>query len=137
YTDRLLVGNHRSVVDAEASFTFEKQAGAAADAPFALGGEGLLLAAAEAPPTAAVLSAASPNPTASRARLTLTLPAAEAVRAEAFDARGRRVAVLHDGPLGAGAHALVLDGQGLPGGVYVVRVTGTTFAASRRVTLLR
>src|SRR5690606_4909074 len=50
YTYRLLVGNHPSVVDSEASFTFEKQAGAAADAPFALAGEGLLLAEAEASP---------------------------------------------------------------------------------------
>jgi hypothetical protein len=54
-----------------------------------------------------------------------------------YDGLGRRVAVLYDGAVEAGAHALVLDGSSLPAGVYVVRVTGETFAANRRVTLVR
>jgi hypothetical protein len=40
---------------------------------------------------------------------------------EVFDALGRRVAILHDGPLAAGAHTLELDAASLPPGHYIVR----------------
>jgi hypothetical protein len=78
---------------------------------------------------------AGPNPFHTMTALTLTVAEAQAVRAEAFDALGRRVAVLHDGPVAAGTPVrLALDGSALPPGVYVVRMTGTTFAATRRLT---
>ncbi|MDX1419634.1 MAG: T9SS type A sorting domain-containing protein [Rubricoccaceae bacterium] len=83
------------------------------------------------------LSEARPNPSTTEARFTLEVPSAQGVRAEVFDALGRRVAVLHDGPMEAGARALVFDGTSLPAGVYVVRVTGEQFTAVRRVTLAR
>ncbi len=87
---------------------------------------------------AALLGAPAPNPFGRLSTLTLRVPAAERVRVEAFDALGRRVAVLHDGLLGAGAaQRLTLDGAGLPAGAYVVRATGETFVQSRRVTLVR
>ena len=60
----------------------------------------------------------------------------ESVRVEAFDALGRSVAVLHDGPLAAGQTArLALDAGALPSGVYVVRVAGESFVTSRRVSV--
>jgi len=74
-----------------------------------------------------------PNPFAAAATLTLSLARAQAVRVEAYDALGRRVALLHDGVLPAGAHRLTLDGAVLPPGVYVVRAAGEAFAVSRRV----
>ena len=37
-----------------------------------------------------------------------------------YDARGRCVAVLQRGALGAGTHRLRLDGTALPGGTYAV-----------------
>ena len=84
------------------------------------------------------LSALAPNPFSGVARFTLAVREAQAVRVEAFDALGRRVAVLHDGPLDAGdAHALAFDGAGLPAGLYVVRAVGERFHATRTVTLLR
>src|SRR5690606_32882524 len=73
------------------------------------------------------LSEPHPNPSASAARLTLDLAEAQAVTAEVLDALGRRVALLHAGPLGAGAHVLVVEGSSLPSGLYVVRVTGEAF----------
>ncbi len=85
-----------------------------------------------APHRTLALSDALPNPTDGAASFTLTLDAASRVRAEAFDALGRRVAVLHDGTLGPGVHRLVLA-DGLPAGVYTVRATAGTEAASRRV----
>jgi hypothetical protein len=60
------------------------------------------------------------------------------VRVEVLDGLGRRVRVLHDGPLAAAVtHYFRFDGAGLPGGVYLVRVTGATFAETRAVVLSR
>ena len=84
------------------------------------------------------LSAVYPNPSSSGARLTLELAAAQRVEASVFDALGRRVMVLHEGNLEAGTHAFVLDPDrsGLPTGVYVIRVTGEAFSATRRAMLI-
>ncbi len=54
-----------------------------------------------------------------------------------FDLLGRRVAVLHDGPLTAAEHTFAFHASTLPAGVYVVRATGEGFAETRRVTLTR
>src|SRR5690606_33828982 len=88
-------------------------------------------------PEGFALSEAHPNPSEGRTRLTLDLAVAQHVTVAAFDALGRRVAVLLDGAAEAGTHALVLDGSALPAGVYVIRVTGESFTATRRITLLR
>ena len=88
-------------------------------------------------PQTAALSAAHPNPFRSTATVTLAVPQAGQVEVALFDVLGRRVGVLHEGPLAAGSHALMLDGSGLPSGVYIVRAQGEGFAAARRVTLVR
>ncbi len=100
---------------------------------------GTALRAEEGVAEAPVLGAARPNPTAGTTALPLVLPAAARVEAAAFDVLGRRVALLHEGPLAAGRHRLVL-GAGLPAGVYVVRAvveSGASAAVlSRRVTVI-
>ncbi|MEM6785721.1 MAG: T9SS type A sorting domain-containing protein, partial [Bacteroidota bacterium] len=78
-----------------------------------------------------------PNPTAMGATVEIALPEAAEVRAEVFDLLGRRVAVLHDGMLAAGAQALRLDGAALPGGVYVVRAATPEATLTQRLTLVR
>ncbi|WP_420456836.1 choice-of-anchor B family protein [Rubrivirga sp.] len=84
------------------------------------------------------LSPPRPNPTAVGARLALRVDRAQAVRADLFDVAGRRVAAVYEGPAGPGAEVvLAVSGDGLPAGVYVVRVVGETFEASRRVVLTR
>lgn len=70
----------------------------------------------------ATLRVIGANPFAAEARLELQLAEAGTVRAEAFDALGRRVAVLFDGPAGAGPLRLTLGGAGLAPGVYAVRI---------------
>jgi hypothetical protein len=137
YTYRLLVGQYPGAVISEDGFTFQKQGAAGSAAGTILAGEGAFFDAAATRPSGPVLAEAAPNPFSVEARLTLALAEAEAVRVAVFDALGRRVAVLHDGPLVAGTHALVLDGRGLPEGVYIVRVVGGSFRAARRVTLAR
>ncbi len=54
-----------------------------------------------------------------------------------FDALGREVALLHAGPLAAGANRLVWRAAGLAPGTYVVRVTAGASTATRTVTLAR
>lgn len=79
----------------------------------------------------------APNPTTGRAAFELTVGQPEAVRVEAFDALGRSVAVLHDGPMAAGQTArLALDASALPAGVYSVRVAGESFTTSRLATVI-
>ena len=51
---------------------------------------------------------------------------------------GRRVASVYDGTASPGADlTLSVSAAGLPAGVYVVRVAGETFQASRRLVLTR
>ncbi len=85
-----------------------------------------------AAPGAFALSAA-PNPFQSTSAVTLVLDEAGAARVSVVDALGRRVAVLHDGPLSAGPHAFRLDGGALAPGVYIVRAEGARGASSVRV----
>jgi len=75
-----------------------------------------------APTPRASLTAPFPNPTPSVTTLWLTLPRGEqTARVSVFDMSGRRVRVLHDGPLLAGRHPVELDGDDLPSGTYAVR----------------
>ena len=105
---------------------------------FVLRPDAALATSAPAPPAAFSLSDPSPNPTPGTARLTLRVPTAQAVRADLYDLAGRRVRPVFDGRAEPGRD-LVLEVQGaaLPAGVYVVRVVGEAFEASRRVTLAR
>nr|AWJ66355.1 cell surface protein [uncultured bacterium] len=89
-------------------------------------------------PSGHVLSVVYPNPFNPQARFTLEVAQSQSVTIAVFDALGRRVALLQDGPLPSGAaHTFTLDGAGLPSGVYVVRALGETFESARTVTLLR
>jgi hypothetical protein len=93
-----------------------------------------------APPGAPVfeLTAVAPNPTSAQAALSLRVDREQHVRAEVYDALGRRVATLLDGDVAVGeARTLVLDASALAPGAYVVRVAGETFAETRRLTVVR
>lgn len=81
--------------------------------------------------------AAAPNPFREQSRLSVTLEAAQPLAVEVFDALGRRVALLHDGLLPAGAHVFTLDAAHWPSGLYLARVTGTDGRTTRRLVRLR
>ena len=78
-----------------------------------------------------------PNPAAGRAEVSVALPAAAHARAEVFDALGRRVAGVWDGPLAAGTTPLALDVGAWPPGVYVVRVVAAGRVTSAPLTVAR
>lgn len=90
-----------------------------------------------APPAAFALDAPAPNPVMTHAALQLHLNRSQPVRIDVFDVLGRRVAVLHDGTLPAGAHDLTLDVRALPRGVYFVRARGAEAQATRRFVVQR
>jgi hypothetical protein len=80
----------------------------------------------------------SPNPFRSLAQFSLEIAEPQKVTVALFDPLGRRVAVLHDGPLSADRpHAFQVDGRDLPSGVYVVRATGESVSAVGRATIIR
>ena len=84
------------------------------------------------------LDVAGPNPFTVATTVNLSVDRAQDVRVEVLDLLGRRVAVLHDGPVVAGAPVAVrVSAAGLPSGVYVVRAAGETFTLSERVTVVR
>ena len=84
-----------------------------------------------------------PNPGRGRGsvRVSVSEPATRATAA-VYDALGRRVALLHDGPLAAGPHAFAFGRTRLAAGVYVVQVrvtpeTGAVWRETLRFTVVR
>ena len=81
--------------------------------------------------------AVGPNPARGASMVTLRLGAAQDARLEALDVLGRRVALLHDGPLGAGPHTFHVDAARLAPGVYVVRARAGDTVVTQRLTVVR
>jgi hypothetical protein len=64
--------------------------------------------------------------------------ATQRVRADLYDLLGRRVAVIHDGVLGANQTTrLTVDGRELPSAMYLLRIMGDDFVITRRLTIVR
>jgi choice-of-anchor B domain-containing protein len=89
-------------------------------------------------PGAFVLAPPFPNPFTDAATLALIVAEPQRVRIEMYDAAGRRVAGIHDGPLEAGTeYRFRIDASGLSGGTYFVRVVGERFGETKELTLVR
>jgi hypothetical protein len=78
-----------------------------------------------------------PNPTAGGATVEFGLDEAADVRVEVYDALGRRVAVLAEGPHGAGPHRARFEAGGLADGVYHWRLVAGPRVESGRLVLAR
>lgn len=90
------------------------------------------------PDAQAALRPTGPNPFRSETTLALDVAEAADVRAEVFDALGRRMAVLYDGPAAPGQTVpLRVDASRWPAGVYTVRVTGAGVGLQRTLTVVR
>lgn len=84
------------------------------------------------------VQAAFPNPFAPETSVRFRVAEAQTVRVVLFDAIGRAVRTLFDGPVAGGHYETVrVDGADLPGGIYVVRVEGARASASTRLVLQR
>ncbi|MCH7638510.1 MAG: hypothetical protein IH855_03485 [Bacteroidetes bacterium] len=71
------------------------------------------------------------------AEINVSLPTSETIHLAVYDALGREVARLHDGPLPAGRRSFVIEGDRLPAGAYLVRAEGASFRAVQLFSLLR
>ena len=107
--------------------------------PDTAGAEGSASAARGSAVPAHAALAAFPNPLSAATASTVRfgLPEAAEVRLAVFDALGREVARLADGPAEAGWHAARFEAADLPSGVYVVRLSAGAHTATQRVTVLR
>jgi hypothetical protein len=129
------VGEYTAVLQA-----FEAESGAAVEVPLTLTVTAGTDAEDEAvTPDAGVSLAVYPNPVGAFARSTVAVALAEAadVRVAVYDVLGRRVAVLHEGPLAAGAHRFAFDSASLPAGVYLIRIESGDLRLTQRITVLR
>jgi len=91
---------------------------------------------------AIALSSAYPNPARGASSLDFALPADAVVRAEVFDASGRRVRALASGTFPAGRHTLAWDarddaGRPAAAGTYLYRVETAGESRSVKMTLVR
>lgn len=87
---------------------------------------------------AVAVEGVAPNPVTESSRMIVTVRETEDVRIEAYDALGRRVALLYDGTMAPGReHTISLDA--LPGasGHYFLRITGESFSRVERAVVLR
>ena len=83
------------------------------------------------------LSPVYPNPTRTTATLDLLIRTRQTVRADVYDALGRHVQTLHDGPVNAYKPlSLALQAETLPSGMYLIHVNGETFSTTRRATVV-
>jgi hypothetical protein len=88
------------------------------------------------------LRIAGANPFSGAVRMQLRLPLRAPARVAVFDATGRLVRTLLDGPLDAGAHSVTWDGrdtagEGVASGVYFLRMQSSGSAVTRKVTRIR
>ncbi len=91
----------------------------------------------EALPEVVTLAGTYPNPFSRNATVAFTLPESQQVTLAVYDVLGREVARLVDGKVEAGRHEAVLDGAGLPSGVYLVRLATGSVSQTERLTLVR
>ncbi|MEM1057059.1 MAG: T9SS type A sorting domain-containing protein [Bacteroidota bacterium] len=80
---------------------------------------------------------AFPNPAAARATVAFALDAPAEVRLDVFDVLGRRVATLAEGAFAAGEATVDFPADGLPSGVYVLRLEAGDAQQTLRVTVVR
>ncbi|MFQ5599497.1 MAG: CARDB domain-containing protein [Candidatus Krumholzibacteriia bacterium] len=93
-------------------------------------------------PTALALYPNAPNPFNPVTRIRVAVPERQRVAVRIFDASGRFVAVLWNGPMEAGRHTLTWDGRDSQGraatsGIYFCRMTAEDFQQTRKLVLLQ
>ncbi|HLA63874.1 MAG TPA: T9SS type A sorting domain-containing protein, partial [Rhodothermales bacterium] len=89
------------------------------------------------PVAALAVERVAPNPARGRALLVYAVPVAGRTVVAVYDALGRRVAVVQDGPLAAGRHEVELETAALAPGVYVVVVESRGARAARTLAVVR
>ncbi len=85
-----------------------------------------------------VLSAAYPNPFNPQTSFSLKVEKRQDIKVEVFNLLGRPVKVLFEGTMDVGeTRTFTFDAGDLPSGIYLYRVRGEDFTATRQMTLLK
>ncbi|MDX1440226.1 MAG: T9SS type A sorting domain-containing protein [Rubricoccaceae bacterium] len=93
---------------------------------------------AEQMPNGYLLENAYPNPFNPTATIGFAVVRAQDVELALYDALGRKVRSLYNGTVEAGTRVEAqVNGEGLPSGLYLIRLVGESFSTTRRVTLLK
>lgn len=129
--DRILLSRNGRLVEVPLASLVPRDLGPAGRIRYVPAASGLSTASAS-PPEAPALLLVSPNPSSGAVRV--MLGSQEDARVEVLDALGRRVALLHAGPLAA--EALVWQADVAPG-VYRVRVTTASGVQTAALTIAR
>jgi hypothetical protein len=90
-----------------------------------------------APPEQFDVLSIYPNPFQDDATMILDVTKTQFVKAEVYDALGRRMVLLHEGMLSAGRHRLYVAGSNWPSGVYFARISTPNGVAGSRMVLVR
>ncbi len=78
-----------------------------------------------------------PNPFNSSTIIEYYLPNSENISLEAFDLLGKRVAILAEGVMSAGAHSVIWDCSALSSGIYFCRLSASTKVDIKKLILLK
>ncbi len=101
-------------------------------------GSGVLDAIADRAPDGYVLSAAYPNPFNPSTTFSLSVEDRQQVSVEVYNTLGQRVRMLYQGMMEEGeTRTFRFEAGDLPSGIYLYRVTGKEFVATRHITLLK
>ena len=85
-----------------------------------------------------MLSPAYPNPFNPQTSFSLEVDERQEVKVEVFNLLGRSVKVLFEGTMEANdTRTFTFDAGDLPSGIYLYRVQGENFTATRQMTLLK
>ncbi len=89
-------------------------------------------------PSGYMLENAYPNPFNPTATIGFAVVRTQSVELGLYNALGRKVRTLFSGRVqGQTRFEAQVDGEGLPSGLYLVRLVGENFSTTRRVTLLK
>jgi hypothetical protein len=84
------------------------------------------------------LAAPYPNPVSGHATLGISLDEAATVTVAVYDVKGRKVAeVVRDQRFPVGPAELTFNSEGIPSGVYFVKMSTPTKSVSRKITIVR
>lgn len=88
-------------------------------------------------PTTFTVLPVAPNPFGGEARIVLRVDETQNLSVDIFDVLGRRISRLHDGLVSSGSHSFVFRPEGLPGGIYIARISGKSMNTTQRLVYAR
>lgn len=91
----------------------------------------------EQSPSSFVVMQAYPNPFNSSTNIEIDVKQTSDIRITIFDAMGRRMTTLHDGPMNAGSHFFTWIADNAASGIYLVTAESTLGLEILKITLLR